>query len=53
MLTTNVIFQSKAKNAVFYKGHINKTKGDWNQGMEVGMAGVTGEWWGVNANNCT
>ena len=23
-----------------YKGHMNKTKGGWNQGWEVGMAGV-------------
>ena len=25
-----------------YKGHIDKTKGGWNQGREVGMAGVAG-----------
>ena len=36
-----------------YKGHIDKTKGGWNQGREVGMAGVVGEWWGVNADNST
>ena len=35
------------------KGHMNKTKGGWNQGREVGMAGVVGEWWGVNADNST
>ena len=23
-----------------YKGHMDKTKGRWNQGREVGMAGV-------------
>ena len=25
-----------------YKGHTDKTKGGWNQGREVGMAGVGG-----------
>ena len=25
-----------------YKGHMDKTKGRWNQGREVGMAGVRG-----------
>ena len=25
-----------------YKGHMDKTKGGWNQGREVGMAGVGG-----------
>ena len=25
-----------------YKGHMDKTKGEWNQGWEVGMAGVGG-----------
>ena len=25
-----------------YKGHMDKTKGRWDQGREVGMAGVTG-----------
>ena len=25
-----------------YKGHMDKTKGGWNQGKEVGMAGVGG-----------
>ena len=25
-----------------YKGHMDKTKGEWNQGREVGMAGVGG-----------
>ena len=24
------------------KGHMDKTKGEWNQGWEVGMAGVGG-----------
>ena len=28
-----------------YKGHRDKTKGGWNQGREVGMAG-----WGVRGN---
>ena len=36
-----------------YKGHMDKTKGGWNQGREVGMAGVGVEWWGENAENCT
>ena len=37
-----------------YIGHMDKTKeGGWNQGREVGMAGVGGEWWGENADNCT
>lgn len=35
-----------------YKGHRGKTKGDWKQRREVKMAGV-GEWWEVNADNCT
>ena len=26
-----------------YKGHMDKTKEGWNQGREVGMAGVRGE----------
>ena len=25
-----------------YKGHMEKTKGEWDQGREVGMAGVVG-----------
>ena len=25
-----------------YKGHMEKTKGGWNQGREEGMAGVSG-----------
>ena len=25
-----------------YKGHMDKTKGSWKQGREVGMAGVGG-----------
>ena len=38
----------------YYKGHTDKTKtkGGWKQGREVVMAGVRGEWWGVNADNC-
>ena len=36
-----------------YKGHMDKTKGLWKQGRKVGMAGVEGEWWGINADNCT
>ena len=36
-----------------YKGHVGKTKRGWNQGKKVGMAGVGGDWWGVNADNCT
>ena len=34
------------------KGHMDKTKGEWKQGREEGLAGVGGEWWGVNADNC-
>ena len=26
------------------KGHMDKTKGGWKQGREVGMAGVGGLW---------
>ena len=26
-----------------YKGHMDKTKREWNQGREVGMAGVGGD----------
>ena len=36
-----------------YKGHKNKTKQGQHQGWEVGMAGVGGEWWGENGDNCT
>ena len=36
-----------------HKGHTDKTKGGWKQGREVGMAGVGGECWGVNADKCT
>ena len=31
-----------------YKGHMDKTKGGWDQGWEVGMAGVGG---GVEGGN--
>ena len=34
------------------KGHMDKTKGEWKQGREEGLAGVGGESWGVNADNC-
>ena len=34
------------------KGHMDKTKGGWEQGREVGLAGVAREGWGVNADNC-
>ena len=34
------------------EGHMDKTKGGWIQGREVGMAGVEG-WWGENGDNCT
>ena len=27
-----------------YKGHRDKTKGGWDRGWEVGMAGVGGKW---------
>ena len=30
-----------------YKRHMDKTKGGWKQGREVGMAGVGEEWRGV------
>ena len=36
-----------------YKGQWIRSKSGWNQGREVGMAGVGGEWWGLNADNCT
>ena len=36
-----------------YKGHLDKTKVGWTQGREMGMPGVGGEWWDVNADNCT
>ena len=36
-----------------YKGHMDKIKEVWKQGREVRMAGVGGEWWGVNADNHT
>ena len=36
-----------------YKGHMYKTKGSWNQGREVQMAGVAREWWWEKADNCT
>ena len=29
-----------------YKGHIEKTKRGWNQGREMGMAGLEGSGWG-------
>ena len=29
-----------------------KPRGGWKQGTEVEMAGVVGDWWGVNADNC-
>ena len=29
-----------------YKGYMNKTKGRWKQGEEVGIAGFGEEWWG-------
>ena len=32
-----------------YKGHMDKTKGQWKQRREVEMAGVGG----INADNCT
>ena len=36
-----------------YKGHMDKTKGVWKQGREVGMVGGGGgSGWGVNAGNC-
>ena len=31
-----------------YKGHMDKTKGRWDQGREMGMTGMVGE----NADNC-
>ena len=36
-----------------YKGHMDKTKVEWDQGREVGIAGAGGEWWGENRVNCT
>ena len=29
-----------------YKGHMDKTREEWNEGREVGMAGAGGEVWG-------
>ena len=29
-----------------YKGHMDKTKGGWNQRREVGVGGVGGDRWG-------
>ena len=46
----------KGRGRVFrnnYKGHMDKTEGDWKQGREGGVTGVGGDWWGVNADNCT
>ena len=35
-----------------YKGHTDKTEeGGWDQGWELGMAGVGGDRWGENGNN--
>ena len=34
-----------------YKGHIDKTKWGWNQGEEVGMAGVGGKCRQLYLNN--
>ena len=37
-----------------YKVHMDKTKGGWKQGREVGMARVCVGWdGGLNADNCT
>ena len=33
------------------RGHMDKTKGVWKQGREVGLAGVGGKWRGVNTDN--
>ena len=35
-----------------YKGYMDKTKGEEDQGWEVGMAGVGGSY-GGNGDNCT
>ena len=35
-----------------YKGHMDKTKGVWKQGREVGWPGLWGVV-GVNADNCS
>ena len=40
-----IIYQIGKGGRVFrnnYKGHMDKTKGGWKQGREVGMAGVGG-----------
>ena len=37
----------------YYKGHMDKTKVGWKEVREVGMAGVGGKWWRLNADNCT
>ena len=36
-----------------YKGRMDKTKGGWNQGREVWMAGVGGELLGGYGDNST
>ena len=36
-----------------YKGHMDKTKGRCDEVWEVEMAGVGGEWWGENGDNCS
>ena len=36
----------------YYKGHMNKTKGGWNQGREAGLAGV-GRWSGGGSTQTT
>ena len=39
---------------IMYKGHMDKAKGGWDPGWEMGMAGVGGVlWWGENGDKCT
>ena len=35
----------------YYKGHMDKTKGAWNQGRDVGMVGVRRKRWEEKPEN--
>ena len=36
----------------YYKGHMDKTKGEGRSKKRGGFALGEGEWWGENADNC-
>ena len=36
----------------YYKGHMDKTKGDGGSKGRDGFGGDGGKWWGENADNC-